>query len=132
VKQPSQQGTVGPIQGYTMNYLVRRESLGVIDEVRYGSGMVKITVANWRIEPEAELVTESATEALRPGSRFYESLANADEKTALTFWVYPDSYPIYRKLQKFAHEQGFLVAGRPLPEGIAISGSPNGSKSAGQ
>ncbi len=132
VKQQSQQGTVGPIQGYTMNYLVRRESMGVIDEVRYGSGMVKITVANWRIEPEAELITESATEALKPGARFYESLVNADEKTSLTFWVYPDSYPIYRKLQKFAHQQGFLVAGRPLPEGIAISGSPNGSKSAGQ
>lgn len=132
LKQRSHQGTVGPVGGYVMNYLVQRDSLGVMDEVRYGSGVVRISVANWRIEPDASLVTESADEALRQGSRFYDSLMAADEGTSLTFWVYPDSYSLYRKLQRFAHEQGFLVAGRPLPTGIPISGSPNGSKSAGQ
>lgn len=132
LKQRSSQGQVGPIGGYTMHYVVQRDQLGVIDEVRYGQGMVRISVSNWRIEPEPDLETESAEEALRQGSRFYESLLTADEGTMLTFWVYPDSYALYRKLQRFAHEHGFLVAGRPLPFGVSISGSPNGSKSAGQ
>lgn len=132
MKQRSHQGTVGPIGGYTMHYMVQRENMGVLDEVRYGQGMVRISVTHWRIEPESDLETESAAEALRPGSRFYESLATAEEGSSLTFWTYPNSYAVYRELQKFAHEQGFLVAGRPLPIGIPISGSPNGSKSAGQ
>lgn len=132
MKQRSHQGTVGPINGYTMHYMVQRENMGVLDEVRYGQGMVRISVSHWRIEPEPDLEKESAAEALRPGSRFYESLAIAEEGSSLTFWTYPDSYALYRELQKFAHEQGFLVAGRPLPIGIPISGSPNGSKSAGQ
>lgn len=132
IKQRSHQGVVGPIGGYSMHYLVQRDNLGVLDEVRYGQGMVRISVSNWRIEPEPDLETESAEDALLQGSRFYESLITADEGTTLTFWVYPDSYNIYRKLQRFAHAQGFLVAGRPLPLGIHISGSPSGSKSAGQ
>lgn len=132
IKQRTNQGTVGPVAGYVMHYLVQRDNMGVLDEVRYGSGMVRISVAQWRIEPQADLVSESAAEALKPGALFYDSLANADEGTSLTFWVYPDSYKLYRQLQKFAHEQGFLVAGRPLPHGVHISGSPHGSKSAGQ
>lgn len=132
LKQRSHQGVVGPIGGYSMHYVVQRDNLGVLDEVRYGQGMVKISVSNWRIEPEPDLEAESVEEALRQGSRFYESLITADEGTTLTFWVYPDSYGLYRKLQSFAHKQGFLVAGRPLPHGIGISGSPSGSKSAGQ
>ncbi|MFO0919934.1 MAG: hypothetical protein U0872_16700 [Planctomycetaceae bacterium] len=132
LKQRSHQGEVGPVEGYSLFYQVVRDNLGVSDELRYGAGFVRISVSNWRIEPQRDLVTESAEEALRPGSRFYESLLAADEGTSITFWVYPDSYEAYRKLQVFAHDQGFLVAGRPLPHGVFISGSPNGSKSAGQ
>jgi hypothetical protein len=132
IKQRSSQGQVGPIGGYTMHYVVQRDSLSVVDEVRYGQGVVRISVANWRIEPEPDVETESAEQALQQGSRFYESLIAADEGTTLTFWVYPDSYALYRQLQAFAHEHGFLVAGRPLPHGVPISGSPTGSKSAGQ
>lgn len=132
IKQRSHQGTVGPVAGYTMHYLVQRENMGVLDEVRYGNGMIKISVSQWRIEAEPDLVAETAAQALKPGSLFYDSLANAGEGTSLTFWVYPDSYRLFRELQKFAHTQGFLVAGRPLPHGVPISGSPNGTKSAGQ
>ncbi len=132
LKQRSHQGEVGPVNGYMLFYQVVSDNLGVSDELRYGAGYVRISVSNWRIEPRPDLVTESAEEALKQGSRFYESLLAADEGTSLTLWVYPDSYEIYRKLQAFAHDQGFLVAGRPLPHGIFIAGSPTGSKSAGQ
>ena len=50
----------------------------------------------------------------------------------LTFWVYPDSFKLYRTLQEACHAEGFVVAARPLPEGVLIEGSPYGSKSAGQ
>lgn len=132
IKQQSSSGEVGPLGGYVMTYKIQREGLGVLDEVRFGQGMVRLSVSQWRIEPTPELNAESADTALKPGSQFYDSLLAADEGTTLTFWVYPDSYELYRKLQKFAHEQGFLVAGRPLPYGIPISGSPSGMKSSGQ
>ena len=56
----------------------------------------------------------------------------AKPDTVLTFWVYPDSFPLYRSLVDFAHKEGYTVAARPLPEGLRIAGSPAGSKSAGQ
>jgi hypothetical protein len=60
------------------------------------------------------------------------TLRLADEKATLTFWVYPDSFAAYRELQEFAHAEGFDVAARPLPHGVPIAGSPNGSRSSSQ
>jgi hypothetical protein len=47
-------------------------------------------------------------------------------------WVYADGFPLYRRLRDELHARGFLVAARPLPEGMTIKGSPSGSLSAGQ
>jgi hypothetical protein len=60
------------------------------------------------------------------------ALRLADPQTTLTFWVYPDSFAAYRRLQEFAQSEGFAVATRPLPHGVAIAGSPNGSRSSSQ
>ena len=128
----SHQGQVGPFAGFNMSYLVRIDMLNGLDELRAGHGGYRVSVASWEIVPEPDLKGETAQVALTQGSLFYESLLGADPDTTLTFWVYPDSFPLYRKLQAFAHEQGFPVAGRPLPTGVAISGSPNGTKSASQ
>jgi hypothetical protein len=54
------------------------------------------------------------------------------ERNSITLWVYADSYPLFRKLREDLHARGFLVAARPLPDGIPIRGSPAGSLSAGQ
>src|SRR5690606_2170540 len=116
-------GQVGPVDGFSMRYLVERESMSVLDEMRFGATGYRITVTQWQLEPEPDLLTESGEEALRPGSRFYQSLVTAPAEVTLTFWVYPDSFGLYRKLQTFAHEQGFTVAGRPLPHGMPIAGS---------
>ena len=128
----SHQGQVGPFAGFNMSYLVRIDMLNGLDELRAGHGGYRVSVASWEIVPEPDLKGETEQVALSQGSRFYESLVNADPDTTLTFWVYPDSFPIYRKLQAFSHEQGFPVAARPLPKGIPIAGSPSGSKSASQ
>ncbi len=52
--------------------------------------------------------------------------------TAVTFWVYPDSFPLYRRLRDLLHERDFVVAGRPLPEGMPIGSSRHGTASRGQ
>jgi hypothetical protein len=50
----------------------------------------------------------------------------------VTFWVYPDSFELYSRLRDELVSSGFSVAGRPLPEGMTIRGSPMGSVSAAQ
>ena len=132
VKTRQHQGQIGPVQGFRMQYLVRVDTMSGLEELRSGHGGYRISLASWEIHPEPETRGETEDIALRKGSQFYQSILGAAPDTTLTFWVYPDSYAIYRKLQKFTHDHGFSVAGRPRPPGVPISGSPNGSKSAGQ
>ena len=63
---------------------------------------------------------------------FPEMNASDFEDIWYEFGIYPDSFAEFRRLQKFGHEHGFMVAGRPLPEGVPIMGSPNGTKSSAQ
>ena len=93
---------------------------------------MRIGVSQWQIQPEPDLITETEDEALSPGSEFYRALLSAEPDTTLTFWVYPDSFKMYRRLQKVAQDEGFTVAARPMPFGVPIAGSPNGTRSAGQ
>jgi hypothetical protein len=131
-KSQRHMGQVGPLDGFAMNYVVERDNMSVVDELRYGQGMYRISVSSWQIEPQRDLVSEPAAAAIQPGSRFYAALLEAGEGAALTFWVYPDSFGAFGELKKFCHTQNFLVAGRPLPDGQPISGSPAGARSAGQ
>jgi hypothetical protein len=126
------QGTVGPVNGYSMNYLVERTSLTTVEQMRHGQGTFRLQVAMWKIVPESDLEVETVEQALRSGSRFHMAVNEIEPGSTLTFWVYPDSYAQYRALQRACHKQGFEVSGRPLPEGVPIAGSPHGSRSAGQ
>jgi hypothetical protein len=60
------------------------------------------------------------------------AVKSAPDNAALTFWVYPDSFHAFRILQAACQAEGFVVAGRPLPQGHNIGVSSNGSRSAGQ
>jgi hypothetical protein len=126
------QGKVGPVNGFTMTYIVARQQLSVVDQLRGGGNMMRIGVTEWKLEVDANLRGETPSEALTRQSRFIRVLQELEPETTLTFWVYPDSFAEFHKLQSFAHANGFTVAGRPLPFGIAIAGSPNGTRSAGQ
>lgn len=132
IKTRQHKGLVGPINGFNMEYIIGVDTITGLEELRTGHGGYRLNMRWWEIQPENNLRGETETEALTQGSRFYQALLEADPDTTLTFWVYPDSYPIFRKLQKFAHEHGFPVAARPLPKGIPIAGAPNGSRSASQ
>lgn len=124
------QGEIGPVHGFRMRYVVEREDSGV-DDLRQG-GMMRIVVSSFECVPDAGLKGETAKEALKKNSSFQQLLRSASPEATLTFWVYPDSFGLYRDLTQFAHREGFTVAARPLPMGVQIAGSPKGSRSAGQ
>ena len=126
------EGQVGPVEGFVMEYTVERRPVTVVDELRHGRGMVRIGVTHWTIRPEPELEAEPIGQALSSSSRYQTVLRACGPETALTFWVYPDSFTEMRRLQAAAHKAGFRVAARPLPPGVTISGSPDGTRSQAQ
>lgn len=132
MKFPLHRGTVGPIDGFKMHYVIQRETSTLNDQLATGYGQVKLKLAGWRIEPASTLEGETADAALRTGSEFHRNLQFAEAGTTLTFWVYPDSFGFYRKLLRASRVAGFQVAARPLPFGMPIAGSPRGTRSSGQ
>ncbi|MFO1019665.1 MAG: hypothetical protein U0903_03020 [Planctomycetales bacterium] len=131
-KNQQHYGVAGPIQGFSLQYVLERVPMSSVDQARMGQGYYRISVANFKIIPSGEVAAESMEEALQPNSRFMKALRRAPPDANMTFWVYPDSFKIYRRLQAATHDLGFSVAARPLPPGVPICGSPNGTKSAGQ
>ena len=132
VKFSRHQGEVGPVRGFTMAYIVQRQATSVLTQLQQGHAMVKISVTEWVIQPGKDITAETLPQALRLDSEFVRALRMADAGTTLTFWVYPDSYRTFRALQEFARREGFTVAARPMPFGVPIAGSPDGTRSAGQ
>lgn len=131
IKSHGYQGQVGPVSGFTLKYLIEQQAGTALDGLQYGSAM-RLVLAGWELDAESDEMGEPLQAALKPGSRFYDNLLQAKRGTMVTFWVYPDSFKEFAALQKIAHSNGFLVAGRPLPAGIPIAGSPEGSRSLGQ
>ncbi len=131
MKYHEHRGRVGPYRGFHLDYLVVRQRMSALDSAR-GGGLAREIPMLLKFEPEADLTREALDQALRPGSVFIRELQMADVNTTLTFWVYPDSFGMYRQLKEFAHAEGFSVAARPLQEGDVITASPWGTKSAGQ
>jgi hypothetical protein len=88
---------------------------------------------SWTVIPVSPQVGETAGEALAAGSAFGRVLAQLEPgRDTVTIWVYPDSFPQFRRLKKELYQLGFAAAGRPLTHGHSISGSPLGSKSAAE
>jgi hypothetical protein len=109
---------VGP---FRMRYLVEADSY---------TGKASLS---WEIEPVAFVRGESVEQALAPGSEFRRVIDSIEPaSTAVTLCVYPDSFPLYRKVRDYMHERDIVVAGRPLPEGASIAASRHGTASRGQ
>ena len=123
---------VGPVDGYSMQYLVERLPISALDRHRLGYGAFRVGVKSAELIAEPDIGGETPEEALRRGSKFAMAVKTAPENAALTFWVYPDSFHAFRILQAACQAEGFVVAGRPLPHGHNIGVSSNGSRSAGQ
>ena len=132
IKYNRHAGKIGPVEGYRLDYVVARQAMSAVDELRSGRGMVKISLSEFTIRPTAELREESVSRSLTESGLVYRHLAALPPGSPVTLWVYPDSFGEYRQVAAFAQRNGFIVAGRPLPKGMPISGSPQGSKSVAQ
>ncbi len=126
------EGSVGPVSGYRMSYTVERDSMTPMESVQYGGGTYRVSVSRWTVQPDDSLESETIQEAIRPGSRFRQLAELGLPGSAITFWIYPDSFGSFPPLREIAHGLQLRVAARPLPEGTPIVGSPGGSRSTAQ
>jgi hypothetical protein len=83
--------------------------------------------------PTSADLGEPLAAALTEPSEFLAILNGFEpNRTTVTVWVYPDSFDAFRKLKSELFRRGYATAGRPMPEGHPIGGSPDGSRSAAQ
>ncbi len=117
---------VGPKQGFEMHYTVEVA-------VDRRQGQMAIRSKEWEVVPVQQRLGETTEQALASESNFHRVLSRyLPQDTTVTLWTYPDSFAAYRALNEELHRLGYAAAGRPLPKGFPIGGSPNGSKSAAQ
>ena len=118
--------TVGPKQGFEMHFTIEVS-------VQSRQGQMAVRSNEWQVIPVQARLGETSDEALSDDSNFRRVLArHSPQDTTVTIWTYPDSFAEYRVLNEELHRLGYATAGRPLPEGFPIGGSPQGSKSAAQ
>ncbi|MFH1922810.1 MAG: hypothetical protein ABIP48_23350 [Planctomycetota bacterium] len=131
--QPELTETVGPIGGFRLRYTLVRQEVRDEDSIAGGGAGTYATLKRWTLVPTATQLGEPVDTALASGSRFRQSLGEFNpDQTTVTIWAYPDSFAEFRRLRKELYELGFPTAARPLPHGVPIGGSPEGSKSAAQ
>jgi hypothetical protein len=128
---------VGPTGAFRLRYLLERER-GLLDAVAgqavpEANGGYRYGLSEWQVEAVLPVRGENADGALAAGSDFRQIVDRVDpQQTVVTFWVYPDSFELYRRLRDFLYDHDVVVAGRPLPEGVPIASSRRGSVSRGQ
>jgi hypothetical protein len=122
---------VGPIGSFSLGYVLGRADSGLDELIQRQS--IRFDLKGWELVPEVEQRGETYEATRNPISAYRRTLNRINGRRAvLTFWVYPDSFLLYRRLRDELIAGGFSVAGRPLPEGMTIRGSPAGSVSAAQ
>jgi hypothetical protein len=129
--QWSVEGVTGPIGAFRLRYTVERDK-GLLDGATpSGEGNFRYGMTGWLAEPTAAVRGETAP--LAANAEFRRLTQSLDpEHTVVTFWVYPDSFALYRQLRDYLHERNIEVAGRPLPEGVGIASTRHGAASRGQ
>lgn len=123
---------LGPIGGFRMRYRLSR--MRRLVNTPEGNRLRQVVeLERFELLPIDENMGEPLEDALREGSRFRQTLASyPSNRATITIWTYPDSFLEFQRLKTLLHKQGWACAGRPLPDGMLISGSPNGVNSAAQ
>jgi hypothetical protein len=122
---------VGPVGAFSLAYVLGRATGGIEELIERQS--IRFDLKGWELVPEAEQRGETYEASRNPISEYARAVNRLSPgRSVVTFWVYPDSFPVYRRLREELVARGFSVAGRPLPEGMLIRGSPMGSVSAAQ
>jgi hypothetical protein len=125
---------VGP---FRLRYTLERER-GLMEAVipgsapEAGSGF-RYGLSEWVVEPLSPVRGEPLARALAKNSDFRQLVDALDPQQAVvTFWVYPDSFDLYRRLRDYLYQRDLVVAGRPLPPDASIACSRHGTLSRGQ
>ncbi|MEZ6092271.1 MAG: hypothetical protein R3C05_30580 [Pirellulaceae bacterium] len=126
------ESSVGPIRDFVARYNMQMTREAITQGGRVGMA-ARVQVAELIIEPLREPIGETIQNALQPQSQLSFELAGRDPSTTtVTVWVYPESFAEFRQVKEHLYRLGFATAGRPLPEGHPIAGSPSGSRSQSQ
>lgn len=128
---PELSDVVGPEGGFRLRYVMERDDAPPEVQLQRGQGTYA-SLKQWSLIPVSNQIGEPLEAALAEGSDFRQTLASLRPGTTVTLWVYPDSFAEFRLLRKELYRLNYPVAGRPLPEGTPIGGSPRGSKSAAE
>lgn len=123
---------VGPVGAFSLAYELIKAPPGSMEELIQRKS-VRFDLRAWELLPEAENRGETYEGTRNPISEFARAVNRMSPgRSTVTMWVYPDSFGLYRRLREDLIAHGFSVAGRPLPEGMTIRGSPLGTQSAAQ
>ena len=127
-------GTVGPVGAFSIRYEMVPAGLSMGDGGPRSSSLnTSYELNSWEIVPTQNLRGESYEQAISPASDFAQATGRLNpQRDAITMWIYPDGFELYRVLRDILHQRGFLISARPLPEDMLIRGSPSGSISAAQ
>ena len=133
--QWSASATTQPVGPFRLRYTLERER-SILSGPASGmpvDGQFRYSATGWVLEPLAPDRGELVEKALAAGSDFRKAIDAIDpNRTAVTFWVYPDSFTLYRRLRDHLHDRDIVVAGRPLADGMPIATSDKGTTSRGQ
>jgi hypothetical protein len=123
---------VGPVGAFSLQYSLARTLPAGLDQLMERRG-VSYDLRGWEVVPEFEGRGDPYEATRQPISEYARAINRlSPARDTVTFWIYSDSFDLYRKLRDDLHARGFVVAARPLPDGMTIRGSPAGSISAGQ
>ena len=104
-----------PVGAFRLSFVVERER-SALEQAANGAAPDDRTtfhygIGSWLVVPLDPNRGETAERALAPGSAFRRVLDAIDtNQTAVTFWVYPDSFATYRKLRDALHDRDIVVA----------------------
>jgi hypothetical protein len=130
---PELTDTIGPLNGFRLRYTLERHDVSAETAMLTGRGGSYARLERWTLMPISSQLGEPVDEALAEGSEFRQAVSKLRPgRETITIWTYQDSFASFRRIKKALYELGFSVAGRPLPLGVPISGSPEGSKSAAE
>jgi hypothetical protein len=122
--------SVGPIDGFRMKYFfVNDEVVGRSEAGNVVAGRIPSFSHCW-IVPLTTPAGEPASEAMQPQSdlnRYLQGLR--PDGTTVTIWTYPGNYEQLRTLKRWIRQIGFTIAVRPLPKGVPVGASRNGTTS---
>jgi hypothetical protein len=129
-QQGELEGTVGPIGNFRLRYWFIKEDVSGRSN---GGTLMTGSVGRFShayILPVSAPIGETAEEAMGPNSELFQQLQrHKPEGTTVTIWTYPGNYERLRELKRTIRQVGFQIAVRPLPAGMPIGASSNGSDS---